>query len=174
MAKVNLIKYCLSHAGGLEKQTWRIAKAFSKRGIPVEILTAQGDFNEHLYPLIDVKRLNLRRPLFNFQNIKRFDVACQNQLKAHPADIIFGLDRSSELTHIRAGLGVHAAYLKRRAENDPYFKKLSYRFNPLHQTILQIEKASFENPRLKVLFTNSEMVKKEVLTHYNTPPKKLK
>ncbi len=50
---------------------------------------------------------------------------------------------------------------------------MSYRFNPLHQTILRLEKESFEHPGLQKLYTNSHMVKQEILSLYKTDPKKI-
>ena len=89
--------------------------------------------------------------------------------KTHSADIVFGIDRTSNQTHIRAGNGVHAAYLQRRREHENY-TPLKAALNPLNKAILEIEKKAFENPQLKVLFTNSYMVKNEVLKHYNVSP----
>ncbi|MBI3212037.1 MAG: glycosyltransferase family 4 protein [Simkania negevensis] len=50
---------------------------------------------------------------------------------------------------------------------------ISPRFNPLHQKILEIEKIAFEDPKLRLLFTNSHMVKGEIIRYYNTPPEKI-
>jgi len=171
--QVTLVKFRLSTQGGLEKQTWRIAKAFSRRGIPVRILTAEGHVSRHLYPLIEIENLPVGSPIFNYQKLQKFNTACRKFLKAHPTDIVFGLDRTSCSTHMRAGLGVHAAFLKLRKLQEPALKSLSFKCNPLHRTVLRLEKQGFENPNLKLLFTNSHMVKKEVMAYYNTPEEKI-
>jgi len=83
------------------------------------------------------------------------------------------MDRTRHQTHIRAGNGVHAAFLKRREQMEGNYNSFKKALNPLNQTILKIEKDAFESPELKILFTNSHMVKKEVLTYYQTPPEKI-
>ncbi|MGE0669789.1 MAG: glycosyltransferase family 4 protein, partial [Parachlamydiales bacterium] len=45
--------------------------------------------------------------------------------------------------------------------------------NPLHRSLLAIEKKSFESRKLRTLFTNSHMVKNEVLELYNIPAEKI-
>ncbi|MEX0961971.1 MAG: glycosyltransferase family 4 protein [Simkaniaceae bacterium] len=171
--EITLVKYRLSCAGGLEKQAFRIAKAFSRRNIRVKVLTAQGSLNPIHYPLIEVKKLSLPKKICSFQKIKAFDKACQLNLKTSPSSIVFGLDRTSHLTHIRAGLGVHAAYLKRRKKQDNFLKRQFFSLNPLHRTLLSLEKKAFENPSLKGVFTNSFMVKNEILEHYKISDKKI-
>ncbi len=68
---------------------------------------------------------------------------------------------------------MHAAYLQKRKETDSFLKRLSYPLNPLHRLLLKIEKESFENPALKLLFVNSHMVKEEILSHYRVDPTKI-
>lgn len=88
-------------------------------------------------------------------------------------DIVFGMDRNSSQTHIRAGNGVHRAFLARRSLFDRPIKRLTHRLNPLNQVILKIEKEAFENRELIKIFTNSEMVRREILTYYNADPEKV-
>jgi UDP-glucose:(heptosyl)LPS alpha-1,3-glucosyltransferase len=103
--------------------------------------------------------------------ILHFDKACHDYIQRHPTPIVFSLDRNRFQTHLRAGNGVHAAYLKKREAG--LVKKLSFSLNPLHQTLLSLEKRAFEHPKLKLLFTNSFMVKREILEHYRTREEKI-
>ena len=82
------------------------------------------------------------------------------------------MDRISCATHIRAGNGCHAAYLDHRSQFEP-FHKYTFPLNPLHRTLLHLEKAAFESPHLRKLITNSHMVKQEILSHYNIPEEKI-
>ena len=68
------------------------------------------------------------------------------------------MDRNSRQTHIRAGNGVHKAYLEIRKKESSFLKKASFVLNPLHRSILTLEKKAFESKELKVLFVNSNMV----------------
>ncbi len=168
-ANIALIKYHLANAGGLEKQTWRIARAFQKAGRQVDLLTTSSPKNCP-FP---VHELPCKKKPLSFQNIRAFDKACQKHLKTHSYPILFTMDRIRFATHIRAGNGCHAAYLNQRRRFDPRHKTLTFPLNPLHRTLLKLEKKAFENPLLQKLITNSAMVKSEILTHYNVPEKKI-
>ncbi len=154
--------------GGLEKWAQRIAKGFAKRGAHVHLLTSDAYSTDLLQPLIHTHTLSASK-MFSHRRMKQFDRSCKKWHKTHDTDIVFGVDRTSDQTHIRAGNGVHATYLERRREHENY-TSLKTALNPLNKTILEIEKKAFENPQLKVLFTNSYMVKNEILKHYNVSP----
>ncbi len=154
--------------GGLEKWARRIAKGFTKRGAHVHLLTSDERVKSLVHPLIHTHILSTSK-ILSHRKMKYFDHLCKKWQKTHSADIVFGIDRTSDQTHIRAGNGVHAAYLEQRQKHENY-TPLKAAFNPLNKTILEIEKKAFENPQLKVLFTNSYMVKNEILKHYNVSP----
>jgi UDP-glucose:(heptosyl)LPS alpha-1,3-glucosyltransferase len=170
MPSVSIVKNSMDGRGGLEKWMDRLTTAFAAKGCPVTVLsTNTGHFDS---PLIESKRLKVLAPL-SFQKISGFDRQSAKYLQKHPTDIVFGLDRCSSQTHHRAGNGVHKAFLERRKLFDSSLKQKSHAINPLHRKILEIEKAAFESPKLQTLFTNSEMVKKEVLHYYNVPEDKI-
>lgn len=170
--KVSLLTRHFGTLGGLEKYAWRIAQAFTRRGAHVNILTADPIKKSEFHPLIHFHSLPLKKWL-NFRQVQEFDVACEKWHQKHPSDIIFGMDRTRHQTHIRAGNGVHAAYLENRKLLEANYHPLKTKLNPLNRTILQIEKEAFESPHLKTLFTNSHMVKREVLKYYQTCPDKV-
>ncbi|MDX8431576.1 MAG: glycosyltransferase family 4 protein [Candidatus Algichlamydia australiensis] len=156
---VALIKTSFGFAGGLEKQARRIKRAFEDAGCRVTLITADS--------------LHLKRKPLSFQNIKNFDRACSDHLARSSYNCIFTMDRIRMATHIRAGNGCHAAYLNHRKRFEPLYKTLTFPLNPLHRLLLDLEKKSFENPRLKRLITNSQMVKQEILQHYSIPEEKI-
>lgn len=169
--KVTLLSRHFGARGGLEKWAARLAEGFTRKGADVTILTSDSVKKETSHPHIHVESIPLTKK-FNFRRMNQFDLLTRKWTKAHPAQIIFGMDRTRSQTHIRAGNGVHAAYLEKRKtfEKYPSYKQW---LNPLNQTILHIEKEAFESPDLKVLFTNSYMVKEEVLNHYNVSSDKI-
>jgi UDP-glucose:(heptosyl)LPS alpha-1,3-glucosyltransferase len=169
---VTLIKSELFRTGGLEKYTWQLAQDFCSLGAKVTLLTSGSPSSFFEHPLLKVVSLPTHSPL-SVINVLQFDKACNAYLVDHRSPVIFSLDRLRFQTHIRAGNGVHAAYLQRRKQEEGLMKKLSFAINPLHRTILSLEKKAFEHPDLKMLFTNSEMVKKEILQFYNTDPQKI-
>jgi UDP-glucose:(heptosyl)LPS alpha-1,3-glucosyltransferase len=171
-SELTLIKSELFKQGGLEKYTWQIAYDFCSMGIPVTLLTSGHVSPPRSDPNLRIVSVSADFP-FSFFNLLQFDKACHRYLEQYPTSVVFSLDRNRFQTHIRAGNGVHAAYLKHRSKEEGLLKKASFALNPLHRAILSLEKKAFEHPGLKVLFANSEMVKEQILEHYAVDPKKI-
>ncbi len=169
---VTILKSRLDSKGGLEKYAWEIAEAFCKSGSAVTLLTTGDVKAPFISERLEIISFPINTP-FSYLNVQRFDQMCRSFLKDRPTPIVFGLDRNSEQSHIRAGNGVHAAFLRHRKKKEGGLKSLSFRLNPLHNSLLAIEKKSFENRKLRKLFTNSQMVKNEILELYNTPSEKI-
>lgn len=160
----------VSHSGGLEKYTRRLSQAFLEKGCSVTLLTSGASCN--MPEKLETLSLSSTSKL-SFRKLAQFDNFCADLLKKLDASIIFGMDRNRFQTHLRAGNGVHAAYLELRRQADSPLKRLSFLMNPLHRMLLKLEKEAFEHPQLQRLFTNSHMVKEEILRHYSTDPKKI-
>jgi UDP-glucose:(heptosyl)LPS alpha-1,3-glucosyltransferase len=167
--KVALLKARAHHRGGLEKYTQRLAQAFIRRGCEVTLLTTGS-----APPIAGVRTLSLTSDSkFSFRQILRFDKLSQSWLSKNPQTIVFGMERTTCQSHYRAGNGVHASYLEKRRLVDPLWKRCTFGCNPLHLAILNKEKKAFENPYLKKLFTNSYMVRDEILESYQIHPDKI-
>lgn len=160
--KVALLKSRLAHPGGLERYTRRLAEAFRRAGCEVTLLTS-GEAPDAV-TVCQTSKWTLR-------HLSHFDAACKAWLTRHPHEIVFGMERNRWQTHYRAGSGVHAVYLKQRKPIDPWWKL--HALNPQQRYLLHLEKAAFEHPDLQKLFTNSEMVREEILTHYKTHPSRI-
>lgn len=162
--KIIFLKRELNALGGLEKAAKFLLEGFASKGFNVHLLTTSKKYPNVSLHVIDKKKG------FSFQKISHFDRSCNNHLINEKYNAVFGLDRNSFQTHIRAGNGCHKAYIQNRLKSDkPFLSSL----NPLHRILLSIEKKSFENPRLRTLFTNSQMVKNEILSNYRIDEKKI-
>lgn len=166
--KVSVLTRHLKTLGGLEKYALRIAEGFTQKGAQVHIITTDRVKKNPLNPHLHFHTLSLKK-WGNFRKIQEFDHLCKSWCEKKPTDLIFSMDRTRHQTHLRAGNGVHAAFIKKRENYSPFKAAL----NPINRVILQIEKEAFENPKLKVLFTNSHMVKREILEHYKVQPEKI-
>lgn len=171
--KVYFLKRLLSSYGGLEKYTTALAQAFAKEGKEVHLVCEKNLSTQTLYPTITLPNQGLH--FFNYQKIRTFDLNC-SQLFAREKNecLFFGLDRSSHQHLFRAGNGVHAYYFNQRVKESSPFKSFLLKANPLHTTLLDIEKRAFENPELQFLITNSQMVRQQVLNYYSIEPDKVK
>ncbi len=166
---VFVLKSGAARPGGLEKMSARLAQAFEKKGCDVTLVTTgNANFSSPFHTLSHTLKSKM-----SFLKALEFDRFCQEMVQKARPDLIFGLDRNRNQTHLRAGNGVHAAYLAQRARVEPLFKRLTFALNPLHRTLLNLEKTAFENPELRCLFTNSSMVKEEILHHYKVDPRKI-
>ncbi len=167
---VVLLKSRISNLGGLEKYAARIASGFLEKGCKVSLLTSGTP-----RPLLDSIEVHAAKTCRwpGFWRMEQYDRFTREWLRNHPADILFGMDRNRLQTHMRAGNGVHAAFLKSRILTQGRMKWLVCQANPLHRKVLQLEKSGFESPTLQKLYTNSQMVKREILQHYRTDPAKI-
>lgn len=171
-SRVTLLKSGACHAksGGLEKYTLRLAQAFLDKGCDVTLLTSgeisalPSNFNAVSLPVTSK---------LSFRKVQQFDRLSSQALSKTNANLVFGLDRNRFQTHLRAGNGVHASYLRHRAALEGSLKRLSFALNPLHRLILNLEKKAFENPSLQCLFTNSHMVKDEILRDFRIDSEKI-
>lgn len=169
---VVLLKARLGQKGGLEKYAHLIASAFLAKGANVTFLTAQEPPKNLFEPLLSIQAFPVCRwPAF--LRLEQFDRCVRRWLKKNPADVVFGMERNRVQTHLRAGNGVHAAYLKSRLAAEGRIKYAICQINPLHRKILELEKEAFEYPGLKKLFVNSHMVRQQVLDHYAADPGKI-
>ncbi|MBS0647619.1 MAG: glycosyltransferase family 4 protein [Verrucomicrobia bacterium] len=165
MKTAAILKKDFHGQGGLEKSTWRIIQAFKDHGADVTLITS----NQVAAPC-PVLSCALDSKL-KFLKLKEFDVWCRT--KTPSFDVVFSMDRCSYQTHHRAGNGVHAAYLDLRRQREGFFKSLSFLLNPLHHVILNLEKATFEDPHLRGIIVNSAFVKNQILHYYSTDPQKI-
>jgi len=164
--EIIFLKSRFTLSGGLEKNALLLTKAFADRNYQVKILTS-ADQVPNIDERIEVIPLCTPSKLSYF-HLKHFDALCRDWLEKNPANIVFGLDRHSRQTHYRAGNGVHKVYLKHRKRTEGWMKRLTFRLNPLHRLILDLERKTFQSPDIRAIFTNSEMVKREIIQHYGT------
>lgn len=169
--QIALLKNHVGPIGGGEKYTLKLAEAFAKQGCSVELITSdRPPLPSYPFTIISAPPLTGS----SSQKLLAFDHFCRQYLEKNPKDLVFSLDRTSHQTHLRAGNGVHASYLKRRKPFESRCKSLSFSLNPLHRNLLKIERRAFESPDLKTLFTNSEMVRREILSTYQVNPEKIR
>ena len=168
MTRILFLKQELTPKGGLEKYAKRLVEAFSSRDCEVRVATATPGITS--FGGAPTTPLQIGS-FFGFQRLKKWDAATKAWVQKQPHDLVFTLDRIGSATHIRAGNGVHASYLQRRREG--ILRSLSFKMNPLHRTLLRLERESFLSPNLRKIIVNSHMVKEEIESHYGVSPSKI-
>lgn len=166
---ITILKSAFAKLGGAEKYARLLANAFHEKGCFVRVLTTEIPTQDYPYEVTSFQS----KSKTSVSKLWDFEAFCERELRSKPTDIVFGMDRNRFQTHLRAGSGSHKSYLEHRKSYEPKYKRFRHLINPLHTSLLHIEKRGFEHPALKTLFTNSHLVKNEILTQYDVDPSKI-
>lgn len=91
--------------------------------------------------------------------------------KTEPDASVVSFERTDCQDIYRAGEGCHAEWLEIRSKTEPFFKRLSFRLNPLHLHMLNMEQRLFRTT--PVIIANSKMVKDQIIKHYAVPAERI-
>ena len=94
-------------------------------------------------------------------------------LKTNAFDLVQSHERIACCDVYRAGDGVHRQWLANRARAAGPLERITLALNPYHLYTKAAEKRLFENPRLRAVICNSNMVKEEVRRHFGLAEDKL-
>lgn len=173
--KIALIRKYYTDFGGAERYTAALAEHLFKSGHEVHVFANEWKIGKketasdlivfHRVPML--KGLSVLEVLSFAQNSRRM-------LKRERFDIIHSLERTIYQDIYRAGDGCHREWLKQRTKIDPWYKLISNRLNPLHLSLLWIEKKIFEHGNYKMIIANSKRGKDEIIEYYGVPSEKIK
>jgi UDP-glucose:(heptosyl)LPS alpha-1,3-glucosyltransferase len=152
--KVGLVRRGYSATGGAEAYLLRLASGLAGTGHE-PILVASETWPEQAWPHGPILRLPGSTPS---AFAKAFHAL------GRPFDISLALDRTPGCDVFRAGDGVHAAWLRRRARFEPRWRAWLRRWNPKHGALLALERAVFLSSAR--IIANSRMVASEILEWY--------
>jgi UDP-glucose:(heptosyl)LPS alpha-1,3-glucosyltransferase len=88
-------------------------------------------------------------------------------------DLVFSMERVEACDVYRAGDGVHAAWLERRARYEPRWRSFFRRFSRKHATLCALEAAMFGPVGVRLVIANSDLVKREILERYEYPAERI-
>lgn len=83
-------------------------------------------------------------------------------------DFLFSLERVWECDAYRAGDGVHASWLERRAKFEQWWKPAVRRFQRKHNELIELERALFTGGAKRII-ANSALVRDEITARFHTP-----
>ena len=161
--KLAFIKKKFSLHGGAERYLQTLIRHLKKEGHEIHIFANQWseetDVTFHKVAVL---------PLSSFLSVVTFNRNAGTALRgAQGFDHVISFERTTCQDIYRAGEGCHAEWLAVRSKFEPFYKRLSFRINPLHLSLLAIEKRLFS--RTKLIVANSNMVKSQVMNHYGVP-----
>lgn len=166
------IKKRFSTHGGAERYLQTLLKDLKNRGNGIHIFanvwpeeeTGNKNIFFHKVAALSVSSF-LSNITFN-RNVKK-----ELEKTGTGLDCIISFERTTCQDIYRAGEGCHAEWLEIRSKIGPFYKKLSFKLNPLHISMLDLEKRLFVNTGL--IIANSKMVRAQIIKHYAVPAERI-
>lgn len=168
--KIAIIRKKYTYHGGAESFSGSFIESLSARGHKVHIFAIEWQA-EGRHPNIHFHRV----PAITFISLLRdlsFAVSSYFMLKRRRDrfDIIQSHDKTLYQDIYRAGDGCHIEWLRQRWKRTGIWGKLSIALNPYHWLILGLERSIFKGHRFQKVIAISELVKKNIIDHYDVPP----
>jgi UDP-glucose:(heptosyl)LPS alpha-1,3-glucosyltransferase len=171
--KIAVIRKNFDPYGGAERYLSRLTSQLVREGHEIHIFAKRWETGSeengkviwHRVPTIDT---------FSFLEVLSFARFASALVRRENFDVIHSFDRTLYQDVYRAGDGCHREWLIQRKKIEPWIKGLSHSVNPMHRSILSLEKRLFQSPRLKRIVAISQRGKEEIIRHYQVPASKIK
>ncbi len=174
--KIALVRKAYTPYGGAERYLGQLIARLGDRGHEVHVFAHRWNENG--------KKERERGKAFAFHHVPvvpnpsflkalSFAFFSKRLLQEESFDIIHSFERTLYQDIYRAGDGCHREWLIRRRRMDSVLKQISHRVNPLHLSLLYLERKLFASPRLKKIIANSRRGKEEIIRHYGVPDGKI-
>ena len=161
--KLGLVRRGYSETGGAEAYLRRFAAAAVAAGHECVLFSAEWPRAQWPGELVEVRA---RAPW-------RFADAFAALRPREHCDFVFSFERVWSCDVYRAGDGVHAAWLERRAALEPRWKRWMRIFNRKHPEQLALERELFRPQSTGAIIANSQMVKTEIVRHFAYPAERI-
>ena len=164
--KIGLIRRGFSSTGGAENYLRRLADALETAGHE-PVLLANRSWPRDRWPARrEFIPIDASSPL-------AFAGRVASLAKSAGCDRLFSLERLWQCDCYRAGDGVHLAWLQRRSQVEPLWRRWFRHVNPKHRQLLTLEKSLFAMGGAKTIIANSRMVRDEIMRVYGSPPERI-
>jgi UDP-glucose:(heptosyl)LPS alpha-1,3-glucosyltransferase len=181
---IAIVRARYNPAGGAERFVQRALAALSARGVNLTVIArdwpqaaataagGQGAAGERAVQ-VGFERVDP----FHLGSVWRdaaFARGVHRVLARRHFDLVQSHERIPGLPVYRAGDGVHAIFLARRARALPRWRRVTLWANPYHAWMLHTERRMFEHPALRAVICNSTMVRDEIARRFAIDPVKLR
>lgn len=158
--KIGLVRRGHSATGGAEAYLLRLADALRGLGHDPVLVTTPDWPTERWGFSGEIVRLQAWSPDAFAAAFRSAKTGC---------DVHFALERVPGCEVFRAGDGVHAAWLDRRAAFEPVWKRAFRWMNRKHAQLLRLEREVFDPGKTRVVIANSRLVRDEILERFAFP-----
>jgi UDP-glucose:(heptosyl)LPS alpha-1,3-glucosyltransferase len=167
--KIGVIRQRYTAIGGAERYLDGVIRELVARGHDVHVFanswpSDSKGFTFHRVPMVRVT---------SFLKVLSFAVSATTAVRQARCELVFSLERTLDQDVYRAGDGCHREWLRQRARFVSPLKKLNILLNPLHQTLLAIERATFSPRCTGRIIANSHRGKKEIVELYGYPAERI-
>ncbi|MDD2706893.1 MAG: glycosyltransferase family 4 protein [Verrucomicrobiae bacterium] len=163
--KIRLFRRRYTATGGAERYVCRLAAWLNGQGHEVGIAAEEWpDSKEGVYR---VERIPAR-------GADAYVRMCLERFGGERGILNFSLERMLRQDIYRAGDGVHAAWLERRAPYQSAVARWWSRWDRKHRCILELEKKLFQPASTQWVMANSSMVKREIIERFDYPEERIR
>ncbi len=161
--RIALIRQRYTAAGGAERYLAQLLTSLVGAGHEVHLFTNSWSDPP---PGVTLHRVPVP-PGPAFVRILGFAWAANRMSRRSDIDLVHSFDRTFRPDIYRAGDGCHQAWLDRRRAVDRHVTRSLDRLNPLHRSLLILERHLFQGGCRRII-ANSRMVQEEILRYYGT------
>jgi UDP-glucose:(heptosyl)LPS alpha-1,3-glucosyltransferase len=162
--KIGLVRRGHSATGGAEAYLLRFAAEARRFGHEMVLITT-ADWPADRWTLGSIIRLGGGTPA---------EFATAFGLAGTGCDVHLSFERVPGCEVFRAGDGVHAAWLERRAAFEPFWKRATRWMNRKHGELMRLEREVFDPARTRFVIANSMMVRDEILGRFSFPADRIR
>ena len=166
--KIGIIKRrYAAEGGGSERYTNGLIRELQRLGHEIHVFAQQGSgasVTIHHVPVL---------PGPSFVQQLSFASNCKRAIQHSPCDLTFSLERTICQDIARAGGGCHREYLAQCRRFFAPLERLRLAFNPLHRSLLSLERRTFSPNNTRVVIANSNRGKEEIVRHYGFPMERI-
>ncbi|MCE9611421.1 MAG: glycosyltransferase family 4 protein [Chthoniobacter sp.] len=161
--KLGLVRRGYARTGGAEIYLRRFAEAAVAAGHECVLFSEQWPREAWLFGYVHIAS----------DSPKKFADALTARRAREECDFLFSLERIHACDAYRAGDGVHAAWLERRARFEPAWRPWLRQFSAKHRELLALEKQLFRADGAALVIANSRMVQAEIVARFGYPAERL-
>lgn len=166
--KVALIRRRYTPHGGAERYVENLSRHLVELGHEVHLFS-------HSWPE-SVGVIRHPVPMMSGMGLLKlwsFNYGVRRLMPKESFDVVQSFEKTWCQDVYRAGEGCHREWLLQRKKYEPFYKTIEVAVNPFHWLTLAMERNLFEKSNTRYFIANSQRGKKEILSHYRVPEKKI-
>lgn len=170
--KVALVRSKFNYFGGAEKFVDRALEALVMVGAQPTLICQswKSTGGEQPFPIIQTPK---PKGFTRTARASHFATSVHSAIAQQAFELVQTHERIPGFEVFRAGDGVHRVWMSQRAKDIGWLRRWLMKIDPFHRYQLAQEKQLFEASNLRAVICNSQMVRQEILTHFDIDAQKI-